>query len=71
VEPAWQLTHAWPPVPQREAVVTVVQTPVALQHPDGQVAAEQLEPPPPPTPDTHWPAAQTWDAPHSWQISPL
>ncbi len=39
--------HALPPAPQRAAVVLVMQTPVAVQQPEGQVAAEQLDPPPP------------------------
>ncbi len=42
------MAHALPLVPQRAAEVLVMQTPADVQQPEGQVEAEQLEPPPPP-----------------------
>ena len=53
VLPIMQLVQAAPPVPQREGVVLVMQTPVALQQPLAHVVALQVPPsvlPPPPPP---------------------
>jgi hypothetical protein len=51
VLPIMQLVQAAPPAPQREGVVLVMQTPVALQQPLAHVVALQVPPsglPPPP-----------------------
>ena len=52
----WQLTHAFPPAPQREGVALVMQTPEAVQQP-GQLLALQLVPP------EQVPLLQLWPAP--------
>jgi hypothetical protein len=83
-EPLWQvlpieqLVHAAPPVPQRDGVNTVMQTPAEVQQPDGHVAAEQdpvpppppvapppppVAPPPPPVPERHAPLLQVLEPP--------
>ena len=71
MEPAWQLVHAAPPVPQRAGVVALMQAPEEVQHPEGQFAAEQLVPPPPPAPPpepvTHWPVLHDWEPPQVTQ----
>ena len=59
VLPIWQLWQLWPPLPQREGVVLLMQTPAPVQQPEGHVAAEHELPPPPPVPPTHRP---------SWQV---
>ena len=70
VAPLWQDVQVLPPPPQREGVVLVMQTPLAVQQPDGHVLPLQVEaPPPPPLPPpvapppppllvTHCPALQ-------------
>ncbi len=80
-EPLWhvlpieQLVHAAPPVPQREGVKTVMQTPAEVQHPAGQVAdvhvpvpppppvAPPPPPAPPPVPERHAPLLQVLEPP--------
>ena len=78
VEPLTQDVQRLPPLPQREGVVAVMQTPAAVQQPEGQVLGLQVEPPPPPVAPppppvlpTHWPALQLVLPAQSWQLSPF
>lgn len=81
VEPLKQDWHWLPPVPQREGVVVVMQTPLEVQQPAGQVLTEQVAapppplpppvaPPPPPVPFTQAPKLQVSPLTQSWQDAP-
>ena len=74
VAPRRQTLQRAPPLPQREGVVWVMHTPATVQQPVGQLAAEQLEPPPSVMPSlraaTHRPAAHNGRVPQLAQTSP-